>query len=64
MITVLSDHVFGICHRLCFPGVISNMLPAGKLCEDQKSQFVASLQKIMTLGIVGSPHGIQPQLFF
>ena len=64
MIAVLTDHVLCIDHRLCFPGVISNMLPAGKLCEDQKSQFVAPLQKIMTLGIVGSPHGIQPQLFF
>ena len=28
--TVLSDHVFGICHSLCFPGIVTDMLPAGE----------------------------------
>ncbi len=33
MITVLPDHIFRICHRLGFPGFVTDVLPAGELCK-------------------------------
>ena len=64
MISVLLYHVLHIAHCLIFPRLISDMLPARNLRKHQKTQFVAAIQKIMGLGVMGSSDRIQSQLLF
>ena len=57
MIAILQHHFAGIFHALFLPAVIlADMLPSGNFGKYQKTQSIAFVNKILTLGIMGSAH--------
>ena len=56
MIAVLHDHFFGILYRLALPVPAADVLPAGDLREDQQSQPVTFVDKVLALGVMGGTH--------
>ena len=43
MVAILQDHLLDVLTGDVLPGRISDMLPAGDLGKDQKSQFIAGI---------------------
>ena len=56
MVAVLQHHLPGVFHRLIFPGLPTDVLPARNFRKHQQSQPVAFVDKILALGIVGGTH--------
>ena len=64
MAAVLQDHFPGVLHCLVLPSLITNVLPAGNLCEYQQAQLITLVDEMMALGIVGGPDDHTAQLLF
>ncbi len=64
MVPVLTDHFLCISYSLLLPLLPADMLPAGDFREDQKPQFIAPVDKSVTLGIMAGAHRIAAQLIF
>ena len=64
MIPILYYHVFYVFDRPFFPIFVPDVLPARYFCKDQKSQFIATLHKILTLRIMGGSYCIDSQFIF
>ena len=64
MVAVLHHHLLDLPAGHVLPRTVAYMLPARYLCEDQKTQFVAGVDKGLGLGIVGGPDSIAAEFLF
>ena len=64
MIPVAQNHISYIGYCLFLPGFITDMLPAGYLCKNEKSQSVARIYEVLRLRIVRGSDCIDSKLIF
>src|ERR1700683_577610 len=58
MIPIAANHAAPVVHGNILPGCLADVLPARNFLQDQKAEFVASIQKMPRLRIVRRAHDV------
>src|SRR5580704_13863320 len=62
MIPVAADHAGDVIDRDLLPRLVPNVLPARDLFENQQTQFVAGIEEVAGLRIMGCSDDVAPQI--
>jgi hypothetical protein len=63
MVPVAPDHPADVVNRQFLPLLVSDMLPSGNFLQGEQSYFVACVEEMTRLRIVGSANDIALELF-
>src|ERR1700680_4225560 len=58
MIPIPADHAADVIDGNLLPGLWADMLPPWDFLQDQKSNFIAAIEKVPRLGIMRCPHDV------
>src|ERR1700750_2785597 len=62
MVPVAADHSANVVDGYLLPLLVSDMLPAGNLFKHEQPDFVATIEEVARLGVVGSAHDVAMKL--
>src|ERR1700735_3969210 len=63
MVPIATNHAANIVDRNFFPFLVANMLPSGNLLQDKQADFVAAIEEVSGLRVVGCADNIAMKVF-